>query len=86
VISTDFLVGMLAPIIDVDQLSAEIFADLGRPLNRFPTSFNPLLLVHTKSVLEKFKPCAQNHQCTESLASSDSGRSRAFGRDPWLLI
>jgi hypothetical protein len=45
-IQTDLLLGMLAPIIDVDQFSAEIFADLGHPLNRFRifklTHWNPI--------------------------------------------
>jgi hypothetical protein len=38
VIQADVLVGMLALIVDVCRLSAEIFADLGRSLNRFRTS------------------------------------------------
>jgi hypothetical protein len=38
--SNRFLVGKFAPIIDVSRLSAEIFTDLGRPLNRLRTMKN----------------------------------------------
>jgi hypothetical protein len=41
VTQTDFLVGLLAPIINVYRLSAETFADLGRPLNCFWASLLP---------------------------------------------